>query len=247
MTPQLALAATSVQGLPDQLLPDVRPNTLLDALPAPPDVASLQAQESARVLTVANSIRSEVNQPLGLLRPNLSDFYIHMIRPAPGQSIAQAYAPAQTMTDIYQASEGGLLALPQPDQQVSPLAILGEVDVWLLQASQRPLQWHSAASSPGAYLPLPQPIPAQPYPVGLTMTPPLPNLLAETPLLAGVEPSLPPLLQPTSILPDLESGPPNLTLPQAPLNPSIVQGLEALRQQQLMFYNQNWFTNHWIE
>lgn len=236
-TPQPARAATAIQLLPAQLLPNVQPSTLLDQIPQPPNVHQLQAQESFRVLEMSNTIRSELNQPLGLLSPTLGNFYIHDVNPIPLAATQRLYQPAQTMTQLYQAETGwGLLTAPQADEAPHPLSQLMQMDEWLLQGQSIPMNWYEGDTT-GQYLEWPM-VTLDAHSEWLQNNLAIPILLAETPLVAGAEPEIDPTNATPTLLISPAAGPVPVSLPQAPINPVVVEAIQVLRQQQNALFTQ---------
>ncbi len=236
-TPEIALQATRAYQLPEDLLPEVAPDTILDHIPDPPPMHALQYAESMRALHVSSDLRYGLNESNAQLDPSLADFYIYRVNPMPDTLRQQQGAMVFAMQQPFTPGQGWRQP-PAPDINTppDPLAALSLADPHLRRVMVEPLAW--CAPAPPRYLD----IPSDPTPRALTTRWQterdfLPTL-RETPLALGIMPSLNRLATDAPRLSQPAPGVPDTQAPEALVNPAVLQRLEALRTQQVRFYQE---------
>jgi len=231
-TPEPALRATTANFLQDRLIPRPVTMPLVASAPQAPGVAELQAAENFRALQVGAAMQFEVNEISTMLDPTLGGLYVYRINPATPALLDQAQPWTRTMQRPYQNAWGALPA-PSPAHHPDPLASLHSAAPLLRQGSARPLAFCDPL--PPAVLPLPSAPHTQPYAQSPLIA--FSRLLGESPLISGIQPSLNALQASSTQFPGVPPLP-SATPPNAPVNPIIIQHVDALHAQQNRFYEE---------
>lgn len=226
----LDAAALSQSVTPDQLIPQ----PVVPEFPVPERVQYAQNDELFRPLQLYETLVHETNDVVASLSPLLDDFYLLDVNPMPDAVRDLHGQPLAGVMALYDPQRGWL---PDPSpvlsEQDDPLALFAEIAPLFALAYRDPLAWCGGDLQP-QMVDL-QFLPTVPQPQGLAPSwqaeNDLVDLLQSVPIMTALDTQTAALatVNAPQRVPDMAL--PTIDLPSAPIEPIIVDHLDALREQ----------------
>lgn len=232
---QLDTDTITQQINPDDFIPEPYQQDITSDV----SVRNLQADETFRVLEIIEALHFGTNDTVVQLSPYLDDIYLFELNPPPSYAQTVLTESLNNMMGMYESGEGWIPNL-DPHLELSParFQILEDIEPLVRQAYTRPLTLYSVPTSQVEIIPtvaLPQGISEQ-----WRIETELADLLQPVLVMEALVPETDSLIStiPTNITPDVDF--PIVQPPIMPIEPPVLESLDALREATFDFYSQIW-------